>query len=239
MSVFAIFALAVATWGLSSDQASAPSFTSYPAVVLNGHRSLSLPVLKTREERQFGTVLRNAVTKGYGVVEGGTERERPGPNFGGHYVLVQWSCGLDCSEAAVIDIQDGTVLALPLPSANEHPHDFRIETGPGDLRNLRFKTDSYLLGIPNVVDGKVHYYVLNGHTWKDLQSASQQGIQAMLTASRGFFGDPSLAVITLHLLNNMGKTVRTRPKTWRLVIDGQESPDPGGQLWTGGRPLSG
>jgi hypothetical protein len=68
-----------------------------------------MPHLLTPEERHFQSTLRHAITQGYGVVEGGTEEERAGPNFAGHHVLVQWGCGTNCMEAAIIDAVDGDV----------------------------------------------------------------------------------------------------------------------------------
>lgn len=146
--------------------ASQPPFSRFPAALVHG--PLHLPRIKTAEQRRFRAVLTNAVTKGYGVVEGGTEHERPGPNFAGHFLLVQWGCGLDCPEAAVIDIVDGAVIPLPTPPGRQSPPSFHLETGSSDLRDLRFTATSRLLRIPNVVDGRAYDYVLEGHTWRAL-----------------------------------------------------------------------
>jgi hypothetical protein len=142
-----------------------PSFAKYPAGKSNFKLTLALPRLRTPEERRFRSVLRNGIKKGYNVVEGGTENERVGPNFAGHFILVQWGCGSDCMEAAVIDGVDGTVLQLPRQD-RALPPTFQIATGSADMRTLKFRTESRLLGIPNRPDGIIYYYVLEGHVWR-------------------------------------------------------------------------
>jgi hypothetical protein len=135
-----------------------PSFGQYPATVYEGR--LSMPRLITPEERHFQTELRHAITKGYDVVEGGTENERKGPNFGGHYVLVQWGCGTNCMEAAIIDVVDGRIFTLPRVPEDQDSTGFHVPTGQADMRTLQFRTKSRLLGIPYVGNGMTYWYVL-------------------------------------------------------------------------------
>jgi hypothetical protein len=150
----------------NSSPTSAPRFSQYPATEgLRGQ--MMLPRITDAEEREFRTVLRQAVTKGYEVVDGGTEHERRGPNFGGHYVLVQWGCGSNCMEAALIDANTGHVLQLPQIPGSE-VSGFEIATGSVDLRTLQFRTDSLLLGIPYVGDSQTYYYVLDRGHWRFL-----------------------------------------------------------------------
>lgn len=145
----------------------APEFRHFPTPIASGI-SIAAPRLQTREERRYTAVLQNAVAKGYGVVRGGSEEERPGINFAGRYLLVQWSCGVACREAAIIDAIDGTVLRLPSVSGRQSL-DFRVPTftATTDLRDLRFRADSTLLGIPNQA-GTTSFFLLKGHAWKAL-----------------------------------------------------------------------
>ncbi len=130
-----------------------------------------MPRIVTPEQKRFRTELRRAITRGYDVVEGGTEHERPGPNFAGSFVLVQWGCGSNCMQAAIIDARDGTVLSPPqLPGMEKSASTFSLPTGSVDLRTLRFRTNSRLLGIPNVGDGKIYFFALNRHSWKFIGS---------------------------------------------------------------------
>lgn len=154
-----------------SSRTPKPPFERYPAAAYDAGKPLALPRLVTPEQRRFRSELRDAITKGYDVVEGGTEHERRGPNFAGHFVLVQWGCGTDCMEAAVIDVLDGTVLQLPPLPAREIPPSFSLENGGDDLRFLKFRTGSRLLGMPHRPDGYIYYYVLEGHRWRFLRRA--------------------------------------------------------------------
>ena len=127
--------------------------------------SLALPKISNAEERRFRTTLKQAVTKGYYVVDGGTDHERIGANFAGRYVLVQWGCGTNCMQAALIDGRDGVVLRLPQIPGDELSY-FGIPTGSHEFRTLEFRWNSRLLGIPCVTDGMTYYYVLEGHHWR-------------------------------------------------------------------------
>jgi hypothetical protein len=141
-----------------------PPFQQYPAVdAITG--SLALPRLSNAEERRFRTILRRAITKGYYVVDGGTEHQRAGANFAGRYVLVQWGCGTECIQAALIDGKDVEVLRLPQIPGQERS-DFSIPTGSLGPHGLEFRWNSRLLGIPCIPDGMTYYYLLDGHHWR-------------------------------------------------------------------------
>ncbi len=125
--------------------------------------NLALPRIVTADERKFRTVLTKGVTKGYGVVDGGTDHEREGVNFGGHYVLVQWGCGSSCMQAALIDGRDGSVLRLPrLPDDTNGGFSIQIR----DMQDLDFRWNSRLLVMHNVGDDMRYSYVLEGTTWR-------------------------------------------------------------------------
>jgi hypothetical protein len=150
---------------LPSAKAQTIAFSDYPAIPSHVGRP-AMPRLVTPEQKRFRHVLQRAITKGYNVVEGGTEHERRGPNFAGVFVLVQWGCGSDCMQAAIIDTRDGTVLAPPvLPGETPGPG-FLLPTGSADMRTLQFNTSSRLLGIPSRKDGLTCYFALKGHSWQ-------------------------------------------------------------------------
>jgi hypothetical protein len=77
------------------------------------------------------------------------EGAKTGPNFAGHYTVVRWGCGTDCTGIAIADAVTGTVYfpqALnSLAWVNVHDEIFRDGV-------LRFRRDSRLLiavGTPN------------------------------------------------------------------------------------------
>ena len=89
------------------------------------------PVLTQPWARMFRTRIREGISKGWGVahytgprllasedVIHGVARqpgeERAGPNFAGHYYVVQWGCGTGCLRMAVVDAVTGMVFPPPL-----------------------------------------------------------------------------------------------------------------------------
>src|SRR5437667_5642687 len=65
------------------------AFTGEPAAV----------ILSSPEWRQYRTMLRSGAKKG--------------PNFAGHFTVVQWGCGTTCLTGAIVDATTGKVCHLP------------------------------------------------------------------------------------------------------------------------------
>ncbi len=63
------------------------------------------PKLTTRPQREFRTVLRQGAQKG--------------PNFAGHYTVVEWGCGSNCVVFAVADAANGKVYDRDMPPIND------------------------------------------------------------------------------------------------------------------------
>jgi len=71
-----------------------PSFEQFRAEeVFKG--KLAEPQLKTAFARNFGTAIREGAARG--------------PNFAGRFAIVQWGCGSECVQMAVVDEKSGTV----------------------------------------------------------------------------------------------------------------------------------
>jgi hypothetical protein len=119
----------------------APRFQDYPVKeVFLGKPAL--PILQTPEERKLEALIGDGVSKGWGVFDGATGKEfrRPGPNFAGHYVLVNFGCNdtdyiasllptppvapIDpprtsaCLGAPIVDAKTGRVYRPPAPQMN-------------------------------------------------------------------------------------------------------------------------
>jgi len=80
------------------------------------------PQLATTEERTYRTRIRDGVAKGIGVLRNGSEQ--PGPNFAGHYIVVQWPCGSPCEMMAIVDAKTGHIFFPPL--SEKQPADQRL-----------------------------------------------------------------------------------------------------------------
>jgi hypothetical protein len=141
LNLLAIWAFAsgpvVAEEAPKSKAKNPPRFEDFPVSdMFRGEPAL--PITATSAQREFRTAIRNGVTKGWGVSEGGEGKERPGPNFAGHYIVVRWGCGAGCLRMAVVDAATGEVhdppmsiskgdpLALPMCESGWAAYDFRL-----------------------------------------------------------------------------------------------------------------
>ena len=80
--------------GCLPAQTAAPAFDQFPITeTFNGKPAA--PVLKEAEDRAFRTRIR--------------EGAAGGPNFAGHYTIVEWGCGAGCVSIATVDAKTGTV----------------------------------------------------------------------------------------------------------------------------------
>jgi hypothetical protein len=129
--------VAVSAWAQSPTERP-PRFEDYPVKeVFNG--KLASPILETPEERKIEGLISDGVHKGWGVFDGATRKEfrRPGPNFAGRYVLVNFGCddtdysakprpvlpvaAIDpprtslCPGAPIVDAKTGRVYRPPTP----------------------------------------------------------------------------------------------------------------------------
>jgi len=102
-----LFAFLLFAMGGALAQLSKPPsypFDSYPAgKIYKGHPAPAK--LVTAEQREFRTVLRNGAKKG--------------PNFAGHFTVVEWGCGSNCIAVAVVDAVTGVVYDQDMPQMNQ------------------------------------------------------------------------------------------------------------------------
>jgi len=76
----------------------APTFEQY-SVAANRDKPAPVNLQSHPKARTFRTNLR--------------EGARKGPNFAGHFTIVQWGCGTNCIEGAVVDARNGAVYFPP------------------------------------------------------------------------------------------------------------------------------
>ena len=129
------------------------------------HEKLAEPILTSPEERTFRTVIRQGVSKGWGVEDGvsGRENDKPGPNFAGRYVIVMWGCGSPCLMAAIVDAKNGRVFPPPFHHGPGRSY-FQVPWAFPMEPRLAYRLDSRLL-IANIceadktvrVDGHIAY----------------------------------------------------------------------------------
>ncbi|MGD1095259.1 MAG: hypothetical protein ABSB35_25115 [Bryobacteraceae bacterium] len=138
---------------VSNDGRTAPRFEDYPVnEIFNG--APAAPVVLSPEERRYRTVIRQGVTKGWGV-EGPDGKERPGPNFAGHYFIITWGCGSPCLMAAVVDARNGGVYPPPFHHGRAY---FQVPWADSSTPPLDYRLDSRLL-IANVCEQGTRLHV--------------------------------------------------------------------------------
>src|SRR5512137_1439336 len=76
-------------------------FQDYAVTVVFEGKPAS-PVLATREQRLFRTMIRRGAAQG--------------PNFARRYTIAEWGCGAGCVSAVLVDASTGQVYSLPFHS---------------------------------------------------------------------------------------------------------------------------
>jgi hypothetical protein len=172
-----IFVGLLAVWALAQNTDAPPRFEDF-AVKQAFTGTPAAPLLTTPEARRYRTVIRQGVSKGWGVADGATGKElaMPGPNFAGHHVIVTWGCGSPCLMMAIVDLKTGRVFPPPFHHGPGHSY-FQLPWAFPAEPPLSYRLDSGLL-IANIceadktvhVDGRlgygaekcgVHYFVMN------------------------------------------------------------------------------
>lgn len=117
------------------------------------------PVLRTRLQRTFRTMIREAA---------GT-----GPNFAGRFTLAEWGCGAGCVSMAVVDEKTGRVSDGPFELLG---YDLAYDYEGGE-EQLEFRTDSRLMiarGCPGEKNCGTYYYEWTGEAFKLIRKSPAQ-----------------------------------------------------------------
>lgn len=137
------------------SQPKVPQFKDYP--VTKTYTGKNAPVVLTRDDRRFRTVLREA------------SREKP--NFAGRYILTAWGCGTTCLMGAVIDAKTGKVYWWGFSTCCwTHEGD--------DFRPIDFRLDSKLIvfsGARNEKEDDIgrHFYKFEKGRFMHIRSVSK------------------------------------------------------------------
>jgi hypothetical protein len=147
--LFSLF-LALGAWA-EDDSGHLPRFEAYP--VTNAFvRRLAPLKLTTNLARSYRTRIREGVEKGWGVYRNGKDQGRPGPNFAGNMIVVQWSSGAPGLQMAMVDAGTGHIYCPPIsfPGVGATSFDLPLLTvGLSVSRNpeIQFRPDSRLFVI--------------------------------------------------------------------------------------------
>ena len=134
-----------------SIAAELPRFTDFPAQCYTINRPARVNLSSNPLARRYRTRLRLGAATG--------------PNFAGHYTVVEWGCGSACASCGVVDARTGTV--------------FGDDTMNGAKTGYAYRRDSNLFIVNPVEDSlRFHfgdtlltsYYLWNGRTFKFLRT---------------------------------------------------------------------
>jgi hypothetical protein len=151
-------------------QATVPRFEDYPVTeVFKG--TPAAPQIVTPEARSYRARIREGVAKGVGVLRDG--RDQPGPNFAGHYIVVQIMCGSPCTVMVIVDAQAGIIYNPPVSAGNSGSDRIVLPYVPFDLAKLEFHVNSRLFKItgcgPDGTTSKpcsTYYFLWDRNEWK-------------------------------------------------------------------------
>jgi hypothetical protein len=127
-----------------------PTFADYPATgKLKGKPARAR--IRTKDARMYRTAI--------------TEGAKEGPNFAGHYTIVQWGCGTACLGFAIVDANTGRVTMSPFYVGMGY--DLGDELRERDL--IEYKLDSRLLIVTGTRDDRgqgQYFYAWDGKRLK-------------------------------------------------------------------------
>jgi len=118
------------------------------------------PVIKTAEDRQFRTKIREAAAEG--------------PNFAGHFTIADWGCGAGCVSFTIIDAANGTIYKPPFKVLGWDmvTYEGKIRSDIDNFEPLDFHGDSRLLiarGCPEEKDCASYFYEWTGTQFRLLK----------------------------------------------------------------------
>ena len=148
-----------------------PRFEDYSvAEVFKG--TPAAPQILTPEARSYRTRIQEGVTKGVGVLRDG--KEQPGPNFAGHYIVVQIMCGSPCTVMMVVDAQTGVIYNPPISAGSSGSDKIILPYVPFDLADWEFHVNSRLFKISGCgLDGQqscsTYYFLWDHNVWRLLR----------------------------------------------------------------------
>jgi len=89
-----------------------PQFRDFPVSEI--YRGIPAPV--DLNSSPIGHTYRTALTEG----------AKRGPNFAGHYTVIEWGCGSTCQNFAIVDAITGKIYSAPFPS--EEGQEFNLNS---------------------------------------------------------------------------------------------------------------
>ena len=163
---------------MSRKQEVVPKFSDYPVTQIFSGMPAP-PKIIGLEERAASSIIQAGVERGRWVLGSDKKTQRPGPNFAGHYIVIEWSGGPDYWQAIIVDAITGQIFQPPLAGkGGAHASYFSIPMDPLDFKGIEFQLDSKLMVLPRACPDRSHcrayYFVWQDNRWVSA-SAEEQG----------------------------------------------------------------
>jgi hypothetical protein len=162
--------LAVSAW--AQGLGALPRFEDYPVSPTFSGKPAN-PSFKTAEQRRYRTRISEGVAGGKGVWSGSWKdaKNRQGPNFAGHYIVIRWGCGSDCLMMAIVDAETGKIYESPIPGAGSGLY---VSMDMMSDREIDFRLNSSLMVFHNAcrearTDCGIYYFNFNGEHFELLK----------------------------------------------------------------------
>jgi len=166
---FALFG-AVGCRTVSSEEERGPKFSDYPVTQMFGGIPAA-PKIVRPEERAASSIIQEGVEKGRWVLGSDRKTQRPGPNFAGHYIVIEWGGGPDYWQAIIVDAVTGQIFQPPMAgTGGQHAGYFSIPMDPLDFKGVKFRLDSKLMVLPRACPDRAsgcraYYFVWQDDRW--------------------------------------------------------------------------
>lgn len=153
--LLAIFLISIFLDGICSAQDSfwnkkrAPKFDDFHVSKIFSGKPVTVKLSSHPNARRFRTRLRSGA--------------KEGPNFAGHYTVVEWGCGSNCQNQMLVDAVSGKV--YDTVDYTERGAEFRLNSRLY-IVNPSYSADTYAYPDDPTANLPVRYYVLEGNKLK-------------------------------------------------------------------------
>lgn len=146
------------------SQQKPPSFEDFPSGKLFTGTPAS-PKLIEPWAKMYRTRIRDGVAKPEGAFRGSDFVASKGPNFAGHYFVLNWGCGSGCLMLVVADALTGHVYTPPLSVGNVGNQKIGLPSLGTGWADFDYKPNSRLFMIRTCPEGAGFTYPFSGTSY--------------------------------------------------------------------------
>ncbi len=138
-----IYKFSNGSWQFAYNAANLPKFEDFPVQEIYSGQPADVDFTNHPGLKNFDEI--GGAGGGYKQLI--TDEVAKGPNFAGHYRIIDWGCGTSCRTAAIIDVASGEIIYSPLIDDSQNWTTNRPDFSPWE--NLDYQMGSALLIVNN------------------------------------------------------------------------------------------